>query len=377
MLAARPLILLLCALHTAALAQQAAINVNAELLQAARRGNEATVRTLLDQGAVLDSRNRLGDTPLNIAAKNGHTRLGLLLIERGADVNQKDLAGVTPLMSAAYNGNLELTQALLQRKADLAPVDRMKKNAVLYAAANGHAQVLGALLDHGADVNARYDNDLTALMWAAGFGQDEVVTLLLARGADRDLRDNRGKTSAAIAEEEGRQSTAALLTKTVPLSPSASERASGMPSTHASTLKPAGTLSVLTGSSLAARPVMCGANGCSVDSAIAGGLPPCQDGAGSAAGLSCASAGAAKATAASVATSFMGILLWEPLLNHFWAPARSNAAVDWRPSSSAIAAAVLPRLSRKSRSAPRASRSVTTSSWPKPAAHMRAVRSLS
>jgi hypothetical protein len=64
MLAARPLILLLCALHTAALAQQAAINVNAELLQAARRGNEATVRTLLDQGAVLDSRNRLA-TPLS------------------------------------------------------------------------------------------------------------------------------------------------------------------------------------------------------------------------------------------------------------------------------------------------------------------------
>ena len=50
-----------------------------------------------------------------------------------------------------------------------------------------------------------------ALMWAAGFGQDEVVTLLLARGADRDLRDNRGKSAAAIAEEEGRQSTAALL----------------------------------------------------------------------------------------------------------------------------------------------------------------------
>src|SRR4029453_11204476 len=103
---------LLCALHTVALAQQAA-NINAELLQAVRRGAEATVRALLDQGASLESRNRLGDTPLNIAAKNGHTRLGLLLIERGADVNHKDLSGVTPLMSAAYNGDLELTRALL------------------------------------------------------------------------------------------------------------------------------------------------------------------------------------------------------------------------------------------------------------------------
>src|SRR6476646_11838451 len=96
-----------------------------------------------------------------------------------------------------------------------------------------------------------------------------------------------------------------LLTNTVPLSPSASERASGMPSTQASTLKPLGTLSVLSGSSLAGRPVMCGANGCSVDSAMAGGLPPCQEGA-SAAGLSCAKAGAANAAATSVAMSFMG-----------------------------------------------------------------------
>ena len=63
----------------------------------------------------------------------------------------------------------------------------------------------------GVDVNARYDNDLTALMWAAGFGQDEAVKLLLARGAERDARDNRGKTALAIAEDEGRQTTAALL----------------------------------------------------------------------------------------------------------------------------------------------------------------------
>jgi len=34
---------------------------------------------------------------------------------------------------------------------------------------------------------------------------------LLACGADRDARDNRGKTALAIAEEQDRQATAALL----------------------------------------------------------------------------------------------------------------------------------------------------------------------
>src|SRR5215510_2715438 len=137
-----------------------------------------------------------------------------------------------------------------------------------------------------------------------------------------------------------------LLTNTVPLSPSASERASGIPSVQTSTLKPAGSLSVLTGRSLAGRPAMCGANGCSVDSAIAGGLPPCQEGAGVAAGLSCAKADAANAAATTVAMCFIGeVLLSEPLLNHFCAPAeRRSAAVACLPSSSAIVSAVLPRL---------------------------------
>ena len=62
MLAGRLLVVALCALHTAALAQPAAVNINAELLQAARGGSEAAVRALLDQGAAIDSRNRLGDT---------------------------------------------------------------------------------------------------------------------------------------------------------------------------------------------------------------------------------------------------------------------------------------------------------------------------
>src|SRR4030088_2676123 len=53
-----------------------------------------------------------------------------------------------------------------------------------------------------------------------------------------------------------------------------------MPSAHTSTLKPAGTLSLSSGRSFDGRPVRCGANGCNVDSAIAAGLPCCQEGGG-------------------------------------------------------------------------------------------------
>src|SRR5258706_103615 len=75
-----------------------------------------------------------------------------------------------------------------------------------------------------------------------------------------------------------------------------------MPSTHTSTLKPAGTLSVLTGRSLAGRPVMWGAKGCRVDSDNAAGLPCCHEGGGEPA--CCASAGNAKAAATANAIGF-------------------------------------------------------------------------
>ena len=56
--------------------------LNRDMLLAARRGDEAAVIKLLDGGANLDSRNRLGDTALNMAAKNGNTALALKLVER-------------------------------------------------------------------------------------------------------------------------------------------------------------------------------------------------------------------------------------------------------------------------------------------------------
>src|SRR5258707_10600626 len=96
-----------------------------------------------------------------------------------------------------------------------------------------------------------------------------------------------------------------LLTNTVPLSPSANERDSGMPSAQPSTLNPDGPLSLSIGSSLAGRPCICGANGCKVDSDCSGVRPCCHAG-GAAGGVAAGAADGACCCASASAGAVIG-----------------------------------------------------------------------
>src|SRR4051812_28753613 len=71
-----------------------------------------------------------------------------------------------------------------------------------------------------------------------------------------------------------------------------------MPSAYTSTLKPAGTFSLSSGSSLAGRPVRIGAIGCSVELLCSADRPCCHEGAGAGAAGACAPADAASTSPA-------------------------------------------------------------------------------
>jgi uncharacterized protein len=187
------------------------ININGQFVMAGRTGQIERVKALLADGAKVDSRDRNGDSPLNMAASKGNAALADTLITAGADVNLANLAGVTPLMGAAFSGNAELVRKLLAAGAKLEPVDRVKKNAATYAAGNGCTECLIELLRVGTQVNAPLENDLTLLMWAAAYGGESSVRLLLARGADRNLKDRRGKTATDMALEGNHLGVVGLL----------------------------------------------------------------------------------------------------------------------------------------------------------------------
>jgi len=177
------------------------INTNGQYVLAAKAGNTARVGQLLRQGAAVNSRDRLGNSPLNMAAGKGNVALVEMLLAAGADPNLANLSDVTPLMSASFAANADIMKMLLAAGARIDAQDRVKKTAATYIAANGCIACMEALIGAGVDTNGVLDNELTVLMWAAGSGQESMVRYLLAHGADKTLKDNRGMTAAAIARD--------------------------------------------------------------------------------------------------------------------------------------------------------------------------------
>jgi uncharacterized protein len=188
------------------------------LSHAAKSGHLGMVDLLLARGAPIDARNLDGGTALYFAAEGSHILIAQRLIERGADVNLVGHSGVSPLAAAAYAGNDLIVEALLAHGADARTPDKTGKTPLIYAAASARFDIVKRLLAQNIDVNARYRNDLTLLMWASGPDQAvpeaeaiKVVAYLVDAGAHIDDRDDRGRTALMIAAEGGHADIADLL----------------------------------------------------------------------------------------------------------------------------------------------------------------------
>ena len=188
------------------------------LSHAAKSGHLRMVELLLARGAPIDARDLAGATALYFAAEGSHIQISQRLIERGADVRLTGRSGISPVAAAAYAGNDTIVAALLAAGADERAPDDTGKPPIVYAAAGARLNIVQRLLAQKIDINARYANELTLLMWAAG--PDEMVpeaqavmllTYLLDAGAHIDDRDNRGRTALMIAAEGGHGEIAGLL----------------------------------------------------------------------------------------------------------------------------------------------------------------------
>ena len=170
-------------------AATAGIATDSRVADAAMRGDNAAIRSLVSQHADVNALQSDGSTALFWAARLDDREMAAFLIGHGAAVNIANRYGVTALSLAATNGSAPMIEALLKAGADANTSTPGGATVLIVAARAGNSDAVKALLDHGADVNAKESVELeTALMYAAAENHPEAVRLLMARGADANAR---------------------------------------------------------------------------------------------------------------------------------------------------------------------------------------------
>jgi ankyrin repeat protein len=151
------------------------------LSEAARKGDAAAVKKLLDEGVDINTKFRYNRTALSFAADRGHVEVVKLLLDRGADVNVKDtFYSATPLTWAVNPAmgrtpqHAEVVRLLLQHGA------QGKEDALRAAAARGEADTTKVILGLGGLAPAALSDALEA---ATKGKHADVVALLEQAGA--------------------------------------------------------------------------------------------------------------------------------------------------------------------------------------------------
>ncbi len=132
--------------------------IDNETVQAARTGDNSTLKTALVKGV---SPNESGSDKipmLILAVGNGHFSTVKLLLEYGADPDRRAPDGTTALSMAALSGRADIAAALLEGGADPDRPGSNREVPLLIATRANNAAVVEVLIQHDVDL---FETDVT------------------------------------------------------------------------------------------------------------------------------------------------------------------------------------------------------------------------
>lgn len=173
---------------------------------AALNRHESVCKLLLQRGAIVDSRDNNGDTPLSLLTsswglKEAEASTAKLLLSWNAEPDSRNNSGRSPLSFAAQNGFTEICVLLIETgKVDVDSRDVEGRSPMAYAAVHGEFKICKILLNtRKVDVNSKdyrgrtplwYAGHVREIRWERCRRQRDTFKLLLENGAAQDWGDN-------------------------------------------------------------------------------------------------------------------------------------------------------------------------------------------
>ncbi|MFT4314280.1 MAG: ankyrin repeat domain-containing protein [Wolbachia pipientis] len=181
-----------------------------KLFDAAKQGNLSMVRSLISQGANVDSRDHNNWTPLHCATVNGHLELVKYLLEKGADVLAKNNHDMVLHLAVSSDkeeiiklvlDKIKETQENINQHVDAQ--DTEGDTPLMWAAESGRVNAAQILLEYGASIEVKNNDGMTALHWTAKNGHLGVAKLLAEKEANVHAIDNNGRKPIHVAVLNG------------------------------------------------------------------------------------------------------------------------------------------------------------------------------
>lgn len=168
----------------------------AEMLEAAGKGNTPRVQALLNEGVNVNMRGGDSQTPIMEATYGGHLDTIRLLLDHGADLSAKKRDGATALTLTANKDILALFKNI---------------SSMVAAAAAGNNTILETFISKGTPINGLSETGESALHAACWNGRVETVKLLLERGADPQIKKADGASPVTLASGQKHEDIVTLL----------------------------------------------------------------------------------------------------------------------------------------------------------------------
>ncbi|XP_044305188.1 GA-binding protein subunit beta-2 isoform X3 [Varanus komodoensis] len=169
------------------------VDLGKRLLEAARKGQDDEVRTLMANGAPFTT-DWLGTSPLHLAAQHGHYSTAEVLLRAGVSRDARTKVDRTPLHMAAADGHLHIVELLIRNGADVNAKDMLKMTALHWATEHNHREVVELLVRYGADVHAFSKFDKSAFDIALDKNNPETL-LILQEAMQNQVNTNPERTN--------------------------------------------------------------------------------------------------------------------------------------------------------------------------------------